>query len=414
LDNIMARTREVYPTERIAHLWAHQTQATARNPGGNFYFRDSLIFSCRDSFPIAAHVTGKRKADKAILFTTKGYSVTASKHIGFVSKAIPPSVPVFHVPNVLSTREFGRVVKGKWVAYKKPRTSYAHADNIASYKTRINDEIRLAAKAIKYGTRHRNNAERLSSQMMAYAEFFGLKVQAVIIPVDLSELKRDILAADRVAAKKRAERERERQAYRDANELVRAKVWMSKRPEQYAQWDGTLDSARIIAQAVRDAEELAARIKHDAEALARLQAWMNDHVDVAANWDGALLMGRNLKSDWEYANRARAKAEQLAAWLDGKDVPAPTGDTHLRIVGSEVETSRGVVFPVSHARLGLALVKRVMRSGVSWQKNGHTCHLGHYQIDRITVDGTVYAGCHVVPFESIERIASQLEGSSNG
>lgn len=29
------RTNQVYPTEQIAHLWAHQKQGSARNPGGN-------------------------------------------------------------------------------------------------------------------------------------------------------------------------------------------------------------------------------------------------------------------------------------------------------------------------------------------------------------------------------------------
>ena len=30
--------KHVYPTNEIAHLWAHKTQTSARNGQGNFYF----------------------------------------------------------------------------------------------------------------------------------------------------------------------------------------------------------------------------------------------------------------------------------------------------------------------------------------------------------------------------------------
>ncbi len=81
----------------------------------------------------------------------------------------------------------------------------------------------------------------------------------------------------------------------------------------------------------------------------------------------------------------------------------------LRITGNEVETSKGARFPVSHAKRGLRFVRSVMESGKEYVRNGHTIHLGHYAIDRITTDGTVYAGCHVVTFAEIQRIAPQLD-----
>ena len=87
-------------------------------------------------------------------------------------------------------------------------------------------------------------------------------------------------------------------------------------------------------------------------------------------------------------------------------------DTMLRVVGENVETSRGAVFPVSHARRGLALVRAVVASGQEWITNGKTCHLGHYKIDRIAADGTTFAGCHIVKLAEIERIASDLEGGN--
>jgi hypothetical protein len=59
----------------------------------------------------------------------------------------------------------------------------------------------------------------------------------------------------------------------------------------------------------------------------------------------------------------------------------------------------------------LAFIRKVRESGQEYIRNGHTIHLGHYVIDRIEPDGTVHAGCHVVRWEEIERISSQLVSS---
>lgn len=118
-----------------------------------------------------------------------------------------------------------------------------------------------------------------------------------------------------------------------------------------------------------------------------------------------------------HAKREAEDAEAMREWMAGDRNRAPynTGlTTQLRIVGSNVETSQGANFPVEHARKGLQLVRAVMARGEEWRTNGHTCHLGHYQIDRITPDGTVYAGCHVVTFAAINRIAAELETANNG
>jgi hypothetical protein len=113
----------------------------------------------------------------------------------------------------------------------------------------------------------------------------------------------------------------------------------------------------------------------------------------------------------EARRREKKDAARIAAWMRGENVGSIhyTADTKLRVIGDEVETSRGASFPVTHARRGLALVRSVMARGQEWHSNGHTCKLGHYQIDRISADGTVYAGCHEVTWKEIERIAPQLE-----
>jgi len=117
----------------------------------------------------------------------------------------------------------------------------------------------------------------------------------------------------------------------------------------------------------------------------------------------------------EQTKRERAEAivhhqELITKWRAGQysgclyDVPAM-----LRIDGDEVVTSRGARFPVSHAKRGLAIVRKVRESRQAYVRNGHTIHLGPYALDRIEPDGTVKAGCHVVSWEEIERIAPFLD-----
>jgi hypothetical protein len=117
----------------------------------------------------------------------------------------------------------------------------------------------------------------------------------------------------------------------------------------------------------------------------------------------------------EQTKRERAEAlirqqELITKWRAGQysgclyDVPAM-----LRIDGDEVVTSRGARFPITHAKRALAFVRKIRESGQAYVRNGHTIHLGPYALDRIEPDGTVKAGCHVVFWEEIERIASALD-----
>lgn len=86
--------RKVHPTDMVAHLWAHQTQESARNSHGNFYFEGATIYSYGSHFPIARHVDAN-----TILFTTRGCSSTTSGHISCVRSALPGGKRVFYVNN---------------------------------------------------------------------------------------------------------------------------------------------------------------------------------------------------------------------------------------------------------------------------------------------------------------------------
>ena len=78
----------------------------------------------------------------------------------------------------------------------------------------------------------------------------------------------------------------------------------------------------------------------------------------------------------------------------------------LRINGEDVETSKGAKFPLEHGLKALPLINQAIGKG--WHKNGHTIHLGHYQIDEILAAGDVKAGCHFVLYSEVMRIAKEL------
>jgi hypothetical protein len=160
-----------------------------------------------------------------------------------------------------------------------------------------------------------------------------------------------------------------------------------------------------------------ARAKRDAaESFSR--DWNDAHFFNAESSRVEYLKQGKSRWDVEAIERSQGYEKALERWMRGDNVYLGYYGyghaTALRVKGDEVETSRGASFPVSHAWRGLALVRAVMARGEQWETNGHSCHLGHYRIDRITPDGTVYAGCHVVTFAAIDRIAPILDASKVG
>jgi hypothetical protein len=141
----------------------------------------------------------------------------------------------------------------------------------------------------------------------------------------------------------------------------------------------------------------------DSDELDALQSWIAAHEEEERE-------RREEAARLAEQERRREQADRILRFYAG-DPDAnyiPGVSPMLRVVGDEVQTSLGARFPVSHARLGLALVRKVRESGQEYVRNGHTIHLGNYVIDRIETDGTVHVGCHVVKWGEIERITPQL------
>jgi hypothetical protein len=155
------RLRYVHPVDMVAHLWANRSQESARNPGDNFYFKGDTIYSYGNHFPIAHHVETKR--GRAVLFTTRDYSVTTSGHKWTVLRACK-HLTVFHVQHPAATDR-----KTQFVEYRE----------------------RYVAMARKY-TRARSNKpwildslRELVDEANRFAQFFGLRPR-LSMPSDVS------------------------------------------------------------------------------------------------------------------------------------------------------------------------------------------------------------------------------------
>jgi hypothetical protein len=306
------RMKHVFDTGEVPHLWAHQSQESARNPQGNLYFDGDTIYSYGSHFPIARHVKNA-KGRAAILFTTQTYSRTTSGHCSAVRGAIPSEVQVFHVQYVREVR----------------------AEMREDYMRQIGAELILAENR-RSETLKQLDAGRagdLIQECRAFCQFFKFAMPKFpkLPQIDKSKLAVEKTRQEARWAKQREERKRQNEEWERQNE-ERKRQEALELPEKIARW------------------------------------------------------------------RAGEYFWSCSSW-----------PTILRIKDGEVETSRGAKVPLNHARRALEFVRKVRESGQDWERNGHSFHLGVYQIDKVEANGTLHAGCHVISWEEIERFAPTLE-----
>lgn len=112
--------------------------------------------------------------------------------------------------------------------------------------------------------------------------------------------------------------------------------------------------------------------------------------------------------------RFAREAESRAAWLAGSTDTywrgtLPDGTALLRIKGDVLETSQGASVPLDHAVKAFRFIKQVREAKTPWARNGHTLHVGNFQIDRISAKGDIVAGCHLIAWPEVARIAAALD-----
>lgn len=121
-------------------------------------------------------------------------------------------------------------------------------------------------------------------------------------------------------------------------------------------------------------------------------------------------VAREAREQEKYRVARLESIERIALWRAGnrsvrlgyQEMRDAQGSAMLRIVGDTVETSQGATVPLDHALRVYRAVKRCHDTGTAWEPNGHTLHVGHFTVNRISADGDIWAGCHRINWAEVE------------
>jgi hypothetical protein len=221
-----------------------------------------------------------------------------------------------------------------------------HKVHLKEYKTRIAAAADMVKRGKSATLNHIHSLDRVIAEGNDYAAYFGLKTR-----FDYPE-GFDV-AAERARGVVEVEKQRERDANRDERQRER-------------------DAARLAADRVKYAADFAV---YDADVAAWLAGQRN-----------------------EFPSRPR-DPDDRQSWY--ADVP-----TRLRVRGSRIETSRGAVVSVEHAKPLLAEIRKGGGSVVEMPVEFRVGDYGHVKLDFLRK--YVSIGCHNIAFDEIERIAAQL------
>jgi hypothetical protein len=185
----------------VAHAWAHQTGKNRK--GFNVFYEGDTIYSYGYHFPIARHA-----GDRVVLFTSRDYSVSTSKHKTQVRRAVSHR-KVLEVDNVVARTEGEHVVN--WQTMLVDARSYLHR----SQRARKAWNIEFYAE----------QATTLLASMNEYAQHFGLNLPTVSVDTigeAIAELDARRAAAREAAEAERIRRERERKV----QDRDRLRAWL--------------------------------------------------------------------------------------------------------------------------------------------------------------------------------------------
>lgn len=161
--------KTVFTGSETAHVWAQQTQQSGKNNGGSFYFEGKSIYSYGSHFEIARFID-----DDHVLITSRGYSVTTSKHISWVRGAVSHKT-VFIVPSFSN-----------------------HKENVAYFIEQLK-ELSLKQKKARVWN-YTDDIQKTKNNLEEYAKHFKvrlLKAQREILEAGIEEVVGKLLIAEK-------------------------------------------------------------------------------------------------------------------------------------------------------------------------------------------------------------------------
>lgn len=337
--------RQVFANRMVAHVWAQQTQPSGRSGNGNFYFRDSMIFSYRDSFPIARFATDAH-GNKIVLFTSHDYSISTAHHKSMARRAIPDDVPVYTVDDVLSD-DRGADLRDRVAEYNE------HCATLAKPRVHTWRDLDRRLEEVKEGAKG----------ILRFAHAFGL---------DAPEL-------DTAARAK---------AIRDAFKKYNSPEAVAKREKGRAQRQ--LKHYRTIAW-FHAWQEGVAPIPRQTVGLDRYQKREVERAACAARYPDAFVR-KITPEEWQAGK--------------GEIGALPYSNTTLvRRKGDVLQTSMGAEVPFAHAVAVFLKAQQCRRTQTEWHSNGQQIRVGLFKLDSIDTEGNIKAGCHSIAWAEMSRLA---------
>lgn len=140
--------KKVFKSAEVAHIWAQQKQEDGHNSGNTMFFAGKSIFSYGHHFEMARFVR-----PGVVLITTRGYSVTTSRHLRYVKNAVSNKM-TFEVPTfddaTTNALHLAKTVREQIEATSRARTRIGYSlESISSLSVRAIRYLETFKKDIK-------------------------------------------------------------------------------------------------------------------------------------------------------------------------------------------------------------------------------------------------------------------------
>lgn len=456
-------TRQVYDNRMTAHVWANQSQPSGRSNNGNLSFDCAKLYSYRT-------VIGYIMPDSTPLYTATRYSVTTGGHMSDLNRALGwnrgHAVPDLDslVPYLEDHKRGKRDKDAYYIRNGKAgilRYLEKHAlslgDTSGDYlsgligltftkvKAKAERKARqvAAVEAARVKAEQLEHARKIATRSAKEVADWKAQVKAEYNPAYKVDQTCKKLRLAHIAAKKAGWTQvtakcwavlKDLRAFKallednaglfDRNRALRAHIvglrnYFTIAGSAGAEYEF---SGYDLGEIARHAQQIAVNGKglspvqrqNLADFVAQTKAREANRREVER------VAAIRAREEAE-RNRALAQAERVEKWLAGENAgygfraDDSQGGALLRVKEGELQTSWGANVPLPHAIRVFKFVKGIRQANIdnpesetTWRRNGHTIRVGHFTLDEIRADGSFVAGCHVIFWPEIERVAQAV------
>ena len=400
-------TKTVFDNHGTAHAFASRSQESGRSANGNFYFEGDTLYSYGSHFPIC------RFYGDVLLFTTDSYSVSTSAHITIAESATRQFEKVY-LPDL------GKILPLIKIDSKdfKRREAIKLIDDWAGRIAKIEDKMSRMRAEWKI------NSARADIRVLEQAAYFvwvsicrgrGNPFSVVSKATKAEKLAR--VKRNFTLARETLESNLEREPELLVSIMNRAKEKAFEGNDYHIRSfkENTMRSVgNVYVDAIGPLEAKEAKRAMGAK-------WVKETLALQETRDAKFeplnTALQTILNECD-AKIAEMNAEKIEQWVSGEihhishSVPMT-----LRVVDDELQTSEGARVPLSEAKTLTRAAILCRKAGKEWKRNGEKKPVGMFQTDKITAQGDLRVGCHLIPWAAIvdcvNRFVPELAESVN-